>query len=73
MDPFTPSNLHEAIQDLGTENKHNRFIQESLQKTICNIKDVIPGDRVVKTMPTIADIEKIPQLSELPAKGIIII
>ena len=70
LDPFTLQNLDEAIRDLDTNNKHNRLIRESLQKTICHVEDVILGDRFIKNMPTVVDIKKLPQASELQAKGI---
>ena len=62
-------NLHEAIRDLEWDNKRNRSIRESLQKSICHVKDVIPGAQVVSSMPTLADIESIPHPSETTNKG----
>ena len=70
MDPFESCNLHEAIRDLGGDNKRNRTIHDSLQKSICHVEDVIPGAQVVTSMPTVTDIESIPQPSDDTKEGI---
>ena len=57
LDPFVPENLAEANRDLGTENKRNRLVQESLFKIICHVQDVVPGETIAKYMPTLGDIE----------------
>ena len=69
LDPFVPSNLGEAIHDLGIENKHNRLVRESLFKTICHVSEVILGERIAKSMPTPADIEALSQALVTPKKG----
>ena len=71
LDPFESCNLHEAIRDLGGDNKRNRTIRDSLQKSICHVEDVIPGAQVVTSMPTVTDIESIPQPSDNTEEGII--
>ena len=69
MDPFELCNLYDAIHDLGTDNKRNRSIHESLQKSICHVEDMIPGAQVINSMPTMANIENIPQPLETLSKG----
>ena len=73
MDPFEVCNLHGAIRDLGVDYKRNRSIRESLLKTICHVEDVILGKIIFDSMPTTADIEKIPRPLETLAQGITLI
>ena len=70
MDPFEEGNLYGAIRDLGIDNKRNRSIKKSLLKSICHVEDMILGNEVLETMPTMADIERIPPPPEALAKGI---
>ena len=69
LDPFEPDNLHEAVRDLGGDNKRNRTIRDSLQKSICHVEDVIPGAQVVSSMPTVAEIENIPDPVDTTDQG----
>ena len=46
------------------------MIRDSLQKSICHDEDVIPGAQVVSSMPTVTDIENIPQPSDAADEGI---
>ena len=71
LDAFNFKSLEDVIQDLAVDNKQNRLIRENLLKSICHVTEIEPGKEVVKTMSSLADLERLLKTKPFPVKGII--